>query len=233
MSMNKLRLAIFAASLMSTISYADVTATVTGATDYIYDGISQTDNGAALQGSIDFSHDQFYAGIWASNIDFTYDADAKQEVDYYIGWADSINDHVSYDLTALYYQYPGTDHDYHYNYVEYTAKLTVDNSWITVGYDPNYSGDAGHSWLARLGHDYAINDIYKLSAEIGTHKMTESKSSEYWYGHDKYNYWKLGVSREFMGCDVDLSYTDTNIKHSNDDDDVARAAIVLTVGKTF
>jgi uncharacterized protein (TIGR02001 family) len=231
--MNKLRLAVLTASMMSTISYADVSATVTGATDYIYDGISQTDNGSALQGSVDYSHDKFYAGIWASNVDATYDADLTTEVDYYAGWADSINDHVSYDLRVLYYAYPGTNSDYKYDYIEWTGKITIDNTWVQAGYDPNYFGDAGHSWLARAGYDYAINDTYTLKGEIGTHKMTESKSSEYWYGNDAYNYWKLGVSRSWMDLDWNLSYTDTNVKDSNDTDNVARAAVVLSIGKTF
>ena len=232
--MNKYYFAILTASMISAASYAEVSATITGVTDYIYDGVSQSDNGAALQGSIDYSKDQFYAGIWTSNID-SPDPDYQQEIDYYIGWADSINDRVGYDVSVLYYQYPGTDDDLDYDYIEYLAKLTIDNFWIQAGYNPNYFGDTGRAWLARIGHNYAINDTYTLEVELGTHKMTERDGDGFWFNHDKYNYWKIGVSRQIMTLDVNLSYTDTNVSDENSEeyDDTAREAIVLSVGKTF
>ena len=35
--------------------------------NYVWRGVTQTDNNAALQGGIDYSKGMFYAGAWASN----------------------------------------------------------------------------------------------------------------------------------------------------------------------
>ena len=39
-------------------------------TDYVFRGISQSDEHAAIQGGFDFTWCRFYAGVWASSIDF-------------------------------------------------------------------------------------------------------------------------------------------------------------------
>ena len=45
-------------------------ATVTFATDYVFRGVSQTDNKPAVQGSFDYKHPSgAYLGIWGSNVD--------------------------------------------------------------------------------------------------------------------------------------------------------------------
>ena len=48
--------------------------------DYVFRGISQTDDVPAIQGNIDWSHDSgIHLGMWASNVKFT---DASIEIDY-------------------------------------------------------------------------------------------------------------------------------------------------------
>ena len=37
--------------------------------DYVFRGISQTDNDLAIQGGIDYKQGHAYAGIWASNVE--------------------------------------------------------------------------------------------------------------------------------------------------------------------
>ena len=43
--------------LMSTAANAGLSATVTATSDYTFNGVSQTDNGPALQGSLDYGFD--------------------------------------------------------------------------------------------------------------------------------------------------------------------------------
>jgi len=48
--------------------------------NYIWRGVTQTQDGAAVQGGLDFTHESgFYAGVWASNIDWN-DEGAEQSV---------------------------------------------------------------------------------------------------------------------------------------------------------
>jgi len=80
-----------------------------GATsDYVFRGISQTDNDPTIQGGIDLGYGILYAGWWASGLDFEAGLnDAKVEMDWYGGirptWGKA-----TFDLGVIYYTYPGS-----------------------------------------------------------------------------------------------------------------------------
>jgi hypothetical protein len=46
---------------------AEISANVQLTSDYVFRGVSLSDNNPAIQGGLDWSNDQFYAGTWASN----------------------------------------------------------------------------------------------------------------------------------------------------------------------
>ena len=63
---------LLAAAMLATSSaaLAEISANVTLASDYVFRGISQTDNQIAIQGGFDYAQDNgFYVGTWASNVD--------------------------------------------------------------------------------------------------------------------------------------------------------------------
>jgi uncharacterized protein (TIGR02001 family) len=90
---------------------------------YIWRGLSQTDNKPALQGGVDFTHDSgFYLGAWASNVswprdkwgesaaagDTYYESGGSLEIDLYGGYKTEIaKSGVTLDVGALTYYYPG------------------------------------------------------------------------------------------------------------------------------
>ena len=70
---------IAATSLLSVQASAveGLSANVAATSNYLWRGVSQTGNAAAISGGIDYAADSgFYAGTWASNIDFGDDASA-------------------------------------------------------------------------------------------------------------------------------------------------------------
>ncbi|MGS0730349.1 TorF family putative porin, partial [Shewanella sp. 0m-11] len=103
--MNKLLInstAILLTSLLSTTAHAAVEANIGATSNYLWRGVTQTDDAVAVQGGIDYSHDSgFYAGTWASNVDFG--DETSYEVDFYAGFAGTIGDEFEYDLSYLYY----------------------------------------------------------------------------------------------------------------------------------
>ena len=62
------------------------TANVGLTTDYVFRGISQTNEEAAVQGGVDFTCGKFYAGVWGSSIDF---GERHAEIDIYAGFKTS------------------------------------------------------------------------------------------------------------------------------------------------
>ena len=64
-----------------------ISANVAFTTDYVFRGISQTDEKFAVQGGFDWTSEPtgIYLGTWASNVDFN--SDTSVELDAYVGWA--------------------------------------------------------------------------------------------------------------------------------------------------
>ncbi len=105
-----------------------VSANIGVVSNYIWRGVTQTDDGAAVQGGLDYSHASgFYAGTWASNIDWGSDS-PNYELDLYLGFGGSIIEDLDYDLNVIYYAYPdGDDADFS----ELAGSLTY--KWFTLG----------------------------------------------------------------------------------------------------
>jgi len=72
--MNKLLIktaAVPATALMSLSANAAVEANIGATSNYVWRGVTQTNDAVAVQGGIDYRHEVgFYAGTWASNVDF-------------------------------------------------------------------------------------------------------------------------------------------------------------------
>ena len=88
-------------------------ASLTGTSDYVFRGISQTDEDPTIQGSVGLGYGMFYAGGWGSGLDFGSSSDAELEVDWYAGikptWEHSPLGPVSFDFGVIYYTYPGAN----------------------------------------------------------------------------------------------------------------------------
>ena len=90
-------------------------------TNYLFRGISQTDNGPAIQGGFDYQYAPvgFYAGAWASNVELAFpntaaintNNRASVELDYYGGFAGALGNGIGWDIGGIYYTYPGQNED--------------------------------------------------------------------------------------------------------------------------
>ena len=80
------------------------------ATEYLYRGISQSNEDPALQGGFDYTYEPlgFYMGFWASSIEFNAQTTntSSIETNFYGGFAGEFPIGVSWDIGGLYYYYP-------------------------------------------------------------------------------------------------------------------------------
>ncbi|MDD3517858.1 MAG: TorF family putative porin [Chromatiales bacterium] len=98
--------AIAAALLASGTAMAEVEFNIGATSNYLWRGLTQTEDGAAIQGGIDYSHDSgFYAGAWTSNVKF---GDSGYELDGYFGFGKEFGD-LGVDVGYIYYAYPTFD----------------------------------------------------------------------------------------------------------------------------
>jgi len=195
-------------------------------TEYVWRGITQSDSEPAISGSFDLGHSSgAYAGIWASNVDFA-GSDASTEIDYYAGFANDIGDTgFSYDIAALYYDYPGAS-DENLDFTEVIG--SVNYSFFTAGIA--YTIDADNKDLEdsvyySLDAGYDIGSI-SLAAGVGHYDYDENAL----LGLEDYNNYYVSASTEFAGFGLDLSYSDVDSDGElNGGDD----QIVFTISKSM
>ena len=100
---------------------------------YIFRGLTQTDQKPAFQGGFDFTHESgFYLGTWGSNISWLSDSGAcnhgcSLEWDFYGGWKHTWNEDWGLDLGVLQYYYPGSYNPGFKN--PDTTELYIAGSW--------------------------------------------------------------------------------------------------------
>lgn len=99
-----LGLSVVGALMTPSFAAADVSANLGIVSNYYFRGVTQTLDATAVQGGLDYASDAgFYAGTWASNVDF--DDGTSYEIDLYAGFGGEVSG-LAYDVGYIYYGYP-------------------------------------------------------------------------------------------------------------------------------
>ena len=203
----------------------DISATVTGVSDYRFRGVSESDRDPALQGSVDISYHGFYAGAWASSIART--ADTNVELDLYAGYTGSAGP-LEYDFGVIAYLYPGGDGTG--NVYEGKASVAYTLGPATGKLTLNYAPDQENL----DGDNLYING--ELRVGIPTTPVTAfasvGRERGSFYGR-KWD-WSLGFEFTRGPFTASLAYVDTNLSSTtNPLGRNIRAGIVATAGFEF
>jgi uncharacterized protein (TIGR02001 family) len=189
--------------------------TLTGTTDYVFRGFSLTNEGPAIQGSVDASYGIFYAGIWGTNVeDEGYE---PVEVDLYTGMKPEWGK-AAFDFGALWYVYPGaTPRPLGYQYVELKAGLSfspLTNLKMTpiFWYVPAQK-NAIETYTYEGALAYELPAVGNFTPTIsGLLGYTDAEDADaFATGVDDYTYWNLGVALSVKKYTFDFRYWDTNI----------------------
>lgn len=197
-------------------------------TDYVYRGITQSDEGPAVQGGFDVDHSSgLYAGIWGSNVDFNDGDEAHVETDFYIGYASEFQG-FSYDLGAIYYAYPGADSDLDYDFFEVAAALGYDFDFMAlsgaINYSPEYFGETGDAVYYAVNVDVPLPYDFSLAGHAGYQTIDE--------GEDYFD-WSIGLDYSVYGFDLALTYSDTDLDEPEECADGCSGRVVFGVSKSF
>lgn len=176
-----------------------------GATsDYIFRGVSQTLEDPAVQGGVDVSSGIFYAGAWASNVDFGNGTDA--EYDLYVGVKPTLGA-ATFDFAALRYGYMGSPSGSKQDYWEFKGAVSVPAGPATLGaavyYSPDFFGGTDEAVYYEVNGAVAIpNTKISLSAALGRQDVS--------YAGD-YTTWNVGAGYAITdNIGVDVRYHDTD-----------------------
>ncbi|MEO1282605.1 MAG: TorF family putative porin [Pseudomonadota bacterium] len=198
----------------------EFSANIGATSDYIFRGTSQSAEDPAVFGGFDATYGMFYAGVWASNVDFVLgpdegpdDGDASIEVDFYAGIAPSYMG-VDFDLGVIYYAYPGGDDapDAELDYVEIKggASTTIQKFSVggTVYYSPEYTGEVGPTVATELSLGYELPKTWiftpSITGLVGAIYFEDDSSLDYFW-------WNAGLELAVENITLDFRYHDTDL----------------------
>ena len=211
---------------------AAVSSTVNLASDYTFNGVSQTGNDPALQASLDYAADSgFYAGTWASNVDFGTGEDTNIEWDVYAGQYFQLNDKFGLDTGIAYYTYHGDSASDTYNYPEAYAKFgystSMGDSEVNFWYSWDYFGlDVSH-YIGMVAHTVEVAPGHNIKVTFD--RSTSADENKWaWDGKDAYNHYRVEYMTSWQGFDFNLAAENTDM-----DIDSADARVVFSVSRTF
>lgn len=174
--------------------------------DYVYRGVSQTDESPALQAGADVSSGILYGGVWASNVDFYDSTDA--EIDVYAGVKPTVGP-VSLDLGVIYYGYVNAPSAVDYAFWEFKAAGSVPAGPFTLGaaayYSPDFFGGVGDSLYYEANASISPADKWTVTAAVGKQTINDFSFLDY----TTYN---IGVSYAFTDkFSGDLRFHDSDL----------------------
>jgi uncharacterized protein (TIGR02001 family) len=173
--------------------------------DYVFRGFSQTSENAAIQGGVDATYGSFYAGAWASTVDFGDDTGA--EVDVYGGYRTEAAGYAL-DFGVIGYLYPKEPDGADYNYVEFKAAASRAIGPATFGaavyYSPDFFGVDEAATYVELNGAFSPIEKVTISGAVGQQFLDVS---------DDYATWNVGVTYAIdPAIGFDVRYHDTDIK---------------------
>jgi uncharacterized protein (TIGR02001 family) len=218
----------------------EFSANVALTTDYVWRGVSQSDEKGAIQGGFDVAHPiGIYVGTWASNVDFDDGepgtGDPSMELDFYGGYAHEFDIGVGIDLGVINYRYPGQDD---FNWTEFYGGASYGFDFgLGINAAINYSNDVFNTDETGVyyvfGADYGFDTKYPItiSGSYGYYDFDNDVN-----GNDlpnSYQDWKIGVSMDVSYFTFDVSYTDTDDDGEDLYGDWADDRFIATVSASF
>lgn len=205
--------------------------------DYAFRGISQTDEGMALQGGLTLNHQSgFYVSSWGSNIDF---GQGSMELDLLLGWTGDLAAGWKTDIGVMQYRYPNGDSDIdQFNFVEWYAKAIYQDLTLGLAYSSDYFGtDVEGFYYLSADYNYPLHELFSLQFHISLNQFDSNAEFATFLAAgpvstDRYLDWSLGASTSLLGSTVSLKWVGTDIDASADCylcDDRA----VLSISKSF
>jgi len=251
---------LIVAGLLSVSSMAGAAATYAGfefsanvalTSDYVFRGISQTDEDIAIQGGFDVNHETgFYAGLWGSNLEFGENPavdgmgdGADIELDLYAGFSHEIpfiNTGTEFDVGFLHYGYPGAGERRNYDYDEWYGSVSHDFDFAAASVGLNYSDDyfaaSGDATYVYVDVDVPLKFIpTPIEIALNLHWGNQNISKNVTFGTPDYNDYKVGVSTDIEGFGLALDFIDTDLSKGQcfGGSNLCEDRVVFTVSKSL
>ncbi len=210
----------------------EITANVGFFSEYVFRGVSQTDETAALQGGIDWAMDGFYLGVWGSNLDFNDGDQGDIEIDFYGGYKFELYG-FTLDIGGIFYAYPGAADRLDYDFMEAKLGVGYDADFaaftVTGNYSPDFFGGSGDAFYLTGAVTVPLPWGFALEGHVG-HQWVEKNAN---YGLPDYLDYHVGLTYTIDGFTLGVRYHDTDISDRRCATGWCDGRVVGAVTKTF
>ena len=218
--------------LTPAVATAEISASVTGMTNYVWRGYSKSDDQPAIRFNIDYEHSLgFYVGTWVSTVDFVdegFDDRANVEIAPYLGWTFSLSDDWRFDTQWTRYLYDGKIFGKISDYNEFQGFLHFrEIGTVRIGFSENIYNRARPSADFEMTGRYPITDQLEFSAGLG-YSLTRDVL-EY-----DYLFWNAGFMWYYNYVGLDFRYAQAAEFNEKEDLGHSPSQFELdTLGATF
>jgi uncharacterized protein (TIGR02001 family) len=257
MKLSSLAKALIASSMLFTATHATAAepVTVTGSaaftSDYLFRGVSQTSNNAAVQAAMTFTHESgAYFSMWGSSI---ASGMGGSEVDTLLGYSGKAGE-VAYDVGFMRYNYPGLNENGGYvdaktgkpvdtDYNEIYASISTMGAKVGFNYSPDYFAESDKFMYLYASYGTEVAGV-GLSASLGMNKFDNKDRMNQALGltnnmDDSYMDYKVAASKAvngvtlegaYIGSDIDSKYC---LNLNGTENGLCEGRFVLTATKGF
>lgn len=201
--------------LLSSTASAQLTGNVNVTNNYIWRGLTQSINEAAVQGGLDYASETgFYVGTWVSNVSYDSDDAYSYEHDLYAGFAGETNG-IAWDFGYLYYNY---DANAGFDFGEIYGTVGIGNFsaslYLLANAEPDEGPgqDFGFGEASYWSFDYGIP--LASGAQLGLHAGYHEGDFVYAFNGVTDDYWDFNISIAKDGLAAMITQTSLG----NDDD---------------
>ncbi|WP_460456040.1 TorF family putative porin [Arenimonas alkanexedens] len=192
--------------------------------DYVFRGVSQTDEEPALQLGADLNFDSgFYVGAWLSNVDFGAGS-PDVEIDTYLGWTTDFAEDWNFDIQVNRYNYIGEDDSFGDG--DYNELITTVSWAETLSFTWGFTNDVYA--LGERGQYFGLGGSFDVGADIGLDLGVGMSTFDNSTGYDNYRDWSISLNRDFGPVNAALGYYDTDGEGNTNFGDTADGRVVLT-----
>ncbi|MFO7602750.1 MAG: TorF family putative porin [Gammaproteobacteria bacterium] len=157
---------------------AELNANLGVTSNYIWRGLTQSNDTSAVSGGIDFSHQEgFYAGTWVSSTTAN-----QYEHDLYGGYGFKASD-IDLDVGFIQYRYPVTDpNSYDFSEVYVNAKYLQFGAGAALTISKQGTGDDNDLYLYGSA-DIELKKDLTLNLLVGNYSFDDSRFEDYTHFH--------------------------------------------------
>ncbi|EQB39848.1 hypothetical protein M947_04525 [Sulfurimonas hongkongensis] len=200
----------------SIVSGVKVSANIALTSNYIWRGMTQSENLPAIGGGFDLDYKGLYLGTWGSSVSYE-GSDASMELDAYAGYKNEVYG-VGYDIGYIYYAYPNDSQAL--NFSEAYLGLSYDFEVVEIGAKYN---------LGIKTDDGDLEDVYEAYVSLALPMDISLDASVGKYEHIGV-YYLVGVTKTISSYDFSLAYTEMDFEASKTK---KQDSVVATISASF